>query len=76
MTNYVACILAEKKQGKQESFLNLIEKGTVSLDTFHIDHMGPLSSTKSYTYIFVVIDAFSKFIWLYTTKMRSTSAAE
>lgn len=44
------------------------------LDTFHIDHLGPLPSTKkSYVHIFVV-DAFSKFAWLYATK--STSAAE
>lgn len=75
VANCVACILAEKKQGKQECFLNPIEKGTVPLDTFHIDHLGPLPSTKkSYNHIFVIVDAFSKFIWLYATK--STGAAE
>lgn len=37
--------------------------------------MGPLPSTKkSYVYIFAVVDAFSKFVWLYATK--STSAIE
>ena len=52
-----------------------IEKGNAPLDTFHIDHLGPLQSTKkSYIHIFVVVDAFSKFVWLYAT--RSTSAAE
>lgn len=75
VTNCVACILAEKKQGKQECFLNPIEKGTVPLDTFHVDHMGPLPSTrKSYAHIFMVVDAFSKFTWLYAVK--STAAAE
>jgi ribonuclease HI len=44
--NCVACILAEKKQGKQEGFLNPIEKEEVPLDTYHIDHIGPLPSTK------------------------------
>lgn len=45
------------------------------LDTFHIDYLGPLPSTKkSYAYIFAVIDAFSKFIWLYAT--NSTGATE
>lgn len=67
--NCVACILAEKKQGKREGFLNPIAKGEVPLDTYHIDHLGPLPSTKkNYKHIFVVIDAFSKFTWLYATK--------
>lgn len=73
--NCVTCILAERKHGKRECMLSPIEKGSVPLDTFHIDHLGPLPSTKkSYVYIFAVIDAFSKFVWLYATK--STSASE
>lgn len=75
LRNCVPCILAERKHGKAECFLNPIDKGDVPLDTFHIDYLGPLQSTKkSYAHIFVVVDAFSKFVWLYATK--STSAAE
>lgn len=71
--NCVACILAERKHGKQECLLNPIEKESVPLDIFHIDHLGPLPSTqKSYGHILVVVDAFSKFVWL----SKSTSAAE
>lgn len=73
--NCVPCILAERKHGRQECLLNPIEKGSIPLDTFHVDHLGPLPATrKSYVHIFVVVDAFSKFAWLYATK--STSAAE
>lgn len=73
--NCIACILAERQKGKQQCLLNPIEKGGVPLDTFHIDHLGPLPSTKKrYAHIFVVVDAFSKFVWLYAT--RSTTAAE
>jgi len=73
--NCVSCILAERKQGKQEGHLNMIEKGEFPLDTFHIDHLGPLPTTKkSYKYIFAVVDAFAKFVWLYATK--TTSATE
>lgn len=73
--NCVACILAERKQGKQEGYLNAIEKGDLPLDTYHIDHLGPLPTTrKSYKHIFVVIDAFTKFVWLYATK--TTNAME
>lgn len=72
--NCVPCILAEKKQGKQEGFLNSIAKGEVPLDTYHIDHLGPLFSTKKrYKHIFLIVDAFSKFMWLYATKTTSTA---
>jgi len=51
--NCVSCILAERKQ---EGHLNMIEKGEFPLDTFHIDHLGPLPITKkSYKYIFAVV---------------------
>lgn len=67
--------MAEKKEGKQEGYLNSIAKGTTPLDTRHIDHLGLLASTKkSYKHIFLAIDAFAKFTWLYAT--RSTTAAE
>ena len=50
-------------------------KGEVPLDTFHIDHLGPLPSTKKrYHFIFAVMDAFSKFVRLYATK--SCNSAE
>ncbi|GFV83813.1 hypothetical protein TNCV_2555991 [Trichonephila clavipes] len=39
------------------------------------NHLGPLATTsKKYKHVFAVIDAFSKFTWLYPT--RSTDAAE
>lgn len=50
--NCIKCILAEKKQEKQEGFLNSIDKGDIRLDTYHVDHLGPLASTKK------VIDTF------------------
>jgi len=72
--NCVTCILAERKQGKQEGYLNTIEKGELPLDTYHMDHLGPLPSTKkSYKYVFLVIDAFTKFVWLYATKTTNTA---
>jgi len=72
--NCVPCILVERKQGKQEGFSNPIAKGEIPLDTYHIDHLGSLPSTKkSYNHIFLVIDAFSKFTWLYSTKTTGTA---
>lgn len=70
----VTCILSSRKSGKQEGLYNPIEKGNVPLDTYHIDHLGPLPSTaKNYKYIMVIIDAFTKYVWLYP--VRDTSSA-
>lgn len=72
--NCINCILANKRQGKQEGFLCPIDKGEIPLDTYHVDHLGPLATTKkSYRYILAVIDGFSKFTWLYATRSTSTS---
>jgi hypothetical protein len=73
VSNCVPCILAERKSGKQEGFLNPIDKGDRPLQTYHVDHLGPLSQTKKgYKYIFAVIDAFTKFVWLYPTKTTNS----
>lgn len=62
------------KQGKQDGLLNTIDKGELPFDTYHVDYLGPLPSTKkSYRHIFVVIDTFTKFVWLYSTKLTSST---
>ncbi|UYV83871.1 hypothetical protein LAZ67_X000477 [Cordylochernes scorpioides] len=40
--NCIPCILSNKKYGKQEGMLHPISKGDTPLDTYHIDHFGPL----------------------------------
>lgn len=69
------CIVGERKRGQKEGELHSIPKGSVPLDTWHVDHLGPMPSTrKSYNYIFTIVDAFTKFIWLFPVK--STTAEE
>lgn len=71
--NCVDYIMADRKEGRQEGYLNATAKRTTPLNTYHIDHLGSLSSTKMrYRHIFVVVDGFTKFTWLYAT--RSTTA--
>lgn len=75
IANCIPCILATRKEGKKEGFLRPIDKDEVPIHTYHVDHLGPLASTaKSYKHILVVIDAFSKFTWIYPVK--TTNAAE
>lgn len=72
----VKCILAERKRGKSEGFLQPIPKGDQPLQTFHIDHLGPLQNTKkNYRYIFAIIDGFTKYSWLFPTKTLYTEDA-
>ena len=67
--NCITCILAERKCGKAEGYLQPLDKGEVPLDTYHIDHLGPLPSTrKNYKHILAVVDAFSKFVWFHAIK--------
>lgn len=71
--NCVECILVSHKRGKKEGLLNPIPKGDVPLATYHIDHLGPLTSTnKNYKYILTVVDAFTKFTWIYPVKTLTT----
>ncbi|GFV19659.1 transposon Tf2-6 polyprotein [Trichonephila clavipes] len=73
--NCVPCILANKKIGKKEGFLNPISKESIPLSTYHVDFIGPLPSTnKSYQHIFTVVDAFTKFTWLYPVKTVSAES--
>ena len=74
--NCIECILVNKKRGKGEGLLNPIPKEDMPLSTYHIDFLGPLPTTnKKYNHIFSVIDAFSKFVWLYPVKSTTTQDA-
>lgn len=74
VSNCIPCIVCERKSGKQEGFLHPIHKEPQPFYTFHVDHLGPLESTnKNYKFIFSVIDAFSKFCWLFPTKSTTSS---
>lgn len=65
----IECIMSSKKAGKMEGFLHPINKGEAPLQTYHVDHLTPAAGTsKGYQHIFAVVDAFSKFVWLYPTK--------
>lgn len=69
INNCMICMISERKKGKKEGFLHPIHKEDQPLQTYHVDHLGPMTETdKQYRYIFGVTDAFSKFSWLYATK--------
>ena len=56
---------SKENTGSKACDLNSIEIGEGPLDNFHVDHLGPLASTKkNYNHILV---------WLYATKSTSTA---
>ncbi|GFS54116.1 transposon Ty3-I Gag-Pol polyprotein [Trichonephila inaurata madagascariensis] len=74
--NSVPCILANKKSWEKEGFLNPIPKEDVPLSIYHVDFIGPLPSTnKRYQHILKIIDAFTKFTWLYPVKSTTLEDA-
>jgi len=65
MSYCISCILAEKKWEKKKSELRPISKGDTPLSTYHL---GSIATLKLYKYLFVVVDDFSKFVWIYLMK--------
>lgn len=67
------CLEYNSKSGKKEGFLHSIPKGTLPFECLHIDHYGPLPTTRTKRrYVFEIIDGFSKFVKLYPCKSTST----
>lgn len=66
--------MIDSKRGRKDGLLNPIDKADKPLVTYHLDHVGPMESThKQYNHILVVVDAFTKFVWLYPTKSTGTN---
>lgn len=71
--NCVTCLSYSIAAGKPEGELQIFEKDDVPFGTIHVDHFGPLETTiDKYKYILVVIDAFTKFVWLFPTISTGT----
>lgn len=56
------CMYYKRTSSKRECKLNPIEKYPIPFHTLHVDHVGPfVTSKKKNKYIFVIVDAFTKF---------------
>jgi len=74
--NCVKCLSYSVLLGKMEGEMQIFEKETSPFKTLHIDHFGPLEATsKGYKYILVIVDAYTKFVWLFPTKSTGTDEA-
>ena len=74
--NCLKCISFSPSAGKAEGVLHAIPKGEVPWHTLHIDHYGPIDpKCLVKKYIFLVVDAFTKYVKLYSTKTTASKEA-
>ncbi|CAK1540872.1 unnamed protein product [Leptosia nina] len=76
LNNCVTCKVSKKRSGRVPAELHPIPKVTIPWHTVHIDATGKLSGkSDNKEYVFVIIDAFTKFVVLHhTTNIDSKSS--
>jgi transposase InsO family protein len=76
VNNCLNCLYFKLPGGKRPGSLHPIPKTPVPFHTVHIDHLGPFVKTKAgNTQLFLIIDAFTKFILLYPVKSTKSKLA-
>lgn len=74
--NCLKCISFSSPSGKLEGYLNPIPNGNIPFETLRVDHYGPVNKHVFLRkYIFLIVDAFSKYIKLYPTKTTNSREA-
>lgn len=59
----------KSKSGAKQGYLHPIPKPQIPFNTIHIDHLGPfVKSKKKNTQLFVLVDGFTKFVFLEPVK--------
>lgn len=73
----IDCLYKRGQYGKMEGELHPIEKVAEPLHTLHIDHLGPFCKSGSgMSYLFVIVDSYTKFTWAKPTKTTKSIEAE
>lgn len=68
-------MMVNEAANSREGETSLFPAARVPMEIIHIDHFGPLQqSPDGYKHILVVVDAFTRFTWLFLT--RSTTSRE
>lgn len=74
--NCLTCLMANDSPNRLEGETILTSPPKTPLEIWHVDHFGPLQETSdSYKYIYVVVDAFTRFTWLFATKSTASREA-
>lgn len=74
INNYVKCLTFSMPADKAEGEMQLIVREPLPFSTLHLDHYGPLEATNDdYKHVLIIIDAYTKFVWLFPTKSTGTA---
>lgn len=69
----IECAYAKKGGKNNEGLLHPIEKVALPFHTLHVDHLGPfVRSKRGNSYLLVVVDAFTKFIFIKPVRNTKT----
>lgn len=69
----IPCLYSKRPGGKKEGLMHPIEKIPIPLHMLHIDHVGPFpKSRRGNVHLLVVVDAFTKFVFLKPVKSTKT----
>lgn len=72
--NCLHCLYNKNKSGKKEGQLFPIPKYARPFHTLHMDHVGPfVKSSKGNCHILVLVDAFTKFVFVFPVRDTSTA---
>jgi len=73
VNNCLICLIANSSANTKEGELQLKETPKLPMHTVHIDHFGPLiDSISRRKHILVLVDSFTRFIWLLLLKTTSS----
>ncbi|KAG5865192.1 hypothetical protein JTB14_031899 [Gonioctena quinquepunctata] len=79
VTKYVAncrsCVLGKSSTGKKRGLCQQKPEPTTKMDTWHIDHAGPLVMSNKCTQILVILDTFTKFARFCPIKQKTTGCS-
>jgi hypothetical protein len=70
--NCRACVLGKSHTGRRSGLWQKGERPKDILDTWHVDHAGPLLKSHGCTQILVIVDAFSKYCSLKPIKSKTS----
>lgn len=69
------CLTKNLAPNRLEGSMELVDIIPIPFHTLHIDHFGPLQeATKKRTQLLVIIDAYTKFVWLFPCVSTTTES--
>jgi len=67
--NCIICLMADNSAHRFEGQYQFVDPPKNPFECVHLDHFGPMHVTENgYRYILAVIDAFTRYVWLFPTK--------